>query len=160
MTAIRTLGLYQPYAGLMAYGKIETRWVKKGKKPPFPLAEYLLYSTKKRYEDFEFRSIAGEMWYKKSTEIRMSDKTGIFHRDGYAILLGRLSHIIDTDGIVMNDLDKGLLKTFVDVGYETETHRLVGLVFEGIQRIKPFQFNGKQGVGILSPEDFQKIEIL
>lgn len=33
---IRTLVIYQPYATLMGHGKLETRWVKHGRKPPFP----------------------------------------------------------------------------------------------------------------------------
>ena len=44
---IRTLGFYQPFGSLMLHGKIETRWVRKGKKPPFPLGKYIFYTTQK-----------------------------------------------------------------------------------------------------------------
>lgn len=48
VSKIRTLGFYQPFGTLMLHGKIETRWVKVGKKPPFPEGKYLFYSTQKR----------------------------------------------------------------------------------------------------------------
>jgi len=40
-----------------------------------------------------------------------------------------------------------------------DDHTLWGLHFENVQRIKPFEFKGKQGVGILSDEHKNLIEI-
>lgn len=57
---IRTLGLYQPYASLMLHGKIETRWVEDGKKPPFPIGKYLIYSTKQDSSMQSFLAISGK----------------------------------------------------------------------------------------------------
>lgn len=48
---VRTLGFYQPFCSLMFHGKKETRWVRKGRKPPFPFGKYLFYSTKKKCEN-------------------------------------------------------------------------------------------------------------
>lgn len=48
---IRTLGFYQPFCSLMFHGKLETRWVRKRRKPPFPLGQYLFYSTKNKCEN-------------------------------------------------------------------------------------------------------------
>jgi hypothetical protein len=80
---IRTIGLYQPFASLMHHGKIETRWVKKGKKPPFPLGKYILYSTLKSYSDKELDYICGERQFVRIMRSLIHDAT--IKLRGYAI---------------------------------------------------------------------------
>lgn len=155
---IRTLGLYQPFAGLMLHGKIETRMVIIDKKPPFPLGKYLIYSTKKKYSPSEVEHIAGQ-FYNILSRIENGEDCAIFQEFGKAICIGDLVDIIDP----VKDYEP---KTFVDLpAIEFDVHhwparRRVGLRFENIQRIKPFPFNGKQGVGFLSEKDKLKIELV
>ena len=160
---IRTLGLYQPYAELMMHGKIETRWVRRGRKPPFPLGPYLLYATQKDYTLQELSQIAGEKQYRRINGII----NGITLAKGAAVCTGDLVKII----YVVPGMDN---ETFVDcrenmrvrlLGYGTPqkpvgTIRevMVGLIFENVRRIKLFPFKGKQGVGFLSEADRRKIE--
>jgi hypothetical protein len=144
---IRTLGLYQPYAELMMHGKIETRWIRKGSKPPFPKGRYLLYATKKEYTLTQLSIIAGDQ-YERINEII----NGLTLLRGTALAVGDLvKHIYIVPG--MED------QTFVR--YRPPLAKvMVGLIFENVRRIKPFPFKGKQGVGFLSEEDKKKIEYL
>jgi hypothetical protein len=144
---IRTLGLYQPYAELMMHGKIETRWIKKGTKPPFPKGKYLLYACKKEYTLTQLSVIAGNQYNRITTIIN-----GLDLIRGAAIAVGDLvKHIYIVPG--MED------ETFVR--YQPPLSKvMVGLIFENVKRIKPFPFKGKQGVGFLSKEDERKIEFV
>lgn len=153
---IRTLGLYQPYAEMMLHGKIETRWIRAGTKPPFPLGPYLLYACKTEYPLQTLSQIAGEKQYKRITGII----NGLKLIRGAALCTGDLVKIIY---IVPGMEDETFVRyqgpmEFVSKrGTPTKKVR-VGLIFENVRRIKPFPFKGKQGVGILSAEDRAKIE--
>lgn len=147
MEAIRTLGLYQPFASLMMHGKIETRWIRKGRKPPFPKGAYLLYSTKKAYTPHQTAVVAGNQ-YQRIKDIMATDDS--FKLKGMALCVGELYKII----YVVPGMDD---QTFVHYRTDT-THVMVGLMFRNVRRIKPYPFKGKQGVGILTAEERAKIE--
>ncbi len=156
---IRTLGLYQPYAQLMLHGKIESRWIKMGKKPPFPLGRYLLYATKKSYSIPEFNHIAG----KYADDARQTLKGDqIFN--GYAIGIGKLVKVQQFDmrdglkaWVDIEKLEPELQhKPYIAIDY----HILWGLHFEDVQRVNPFPFKGKQGVGFLDDELKKRIQII
>lgn len=160
MEPIRTLGLYQPFASLMMHGKIETRWIRKGRKPPFPLGKYLIYATKKPYGLPELSQIAGNQYDRIKQIIH-----GTRVEYGKALCVGDLVKII----YVLPGMEK---ETFVDCHKTTrikylktnvapiEVHQvMIGLIFENVRRIKPFPFeHGKQGIGFLQPQDVEKIE--
>jgi len=159
---VRSLGLYQPYAGLMAHGKIETRWVRKGRKVPFPKGKYLLYATLKKYSVQEVSQISGNEYGRIFGLVSQDPES--FLLTGHAMFLADLvKHIYVVPG-----MEK---ETFVDCRYNTrvkvikageikiETHQvMVGLIFENVQRIEPFPFKGKQGIGILTDADKLKIK--
>jgi hypothetical protein len=160
MEKIRTIGLYQPYASLMLHGKIESRWVKRGKKPPFPLGKYLIYSTKKAYSMEEFARIAGDT--EKEAMRRLQGEPTRF-KNGYAIAIGELTEVVPFGGKYTENL------AFVDTDLTywqspdpltIDGHVLWALKFENVQRIKPFPFKGKQGVGFVPAELIEKIEVV
>lgn len=151
---IRTLGLYQPYATLMLppYNKVETRWVRRNKKPPFPLGKYLIYATKKQYTAFEFESIAGKRLAHQANKLLFQ------HGDknlwiGHAIGVGELYKIEE----MTNRLDD---RAFVESFAGDSAHQMWALHFKDMKRINPFKFKGKQGVGILPKEQHHLIELL
>jgi len=166
MEKIRTLGLYQPYASLMLHGKIESRWVAVEKKPPFPLGKYLIYSTKKSYSVESFKRLAGD-YYQSARNIITREETSTLN--GYALCIGDLWMV---QPLGFNNLGKA----YVDINAEmvrmgkedidwfeeiiVDEHQLWGLHFENMQRIKPFPFKGKQGIGFLTDEQFEKIEFI
>lgn len=154
MEKTRTLGLYQPFASLMAYGKIETRFVRNGKKPPFPLGQYLIYSCRKFYDVDEggLDEISTPEQIAKIVELQNSDDL-FFCEFGSAIVLCDLTKIIDP-------LTEDIQNTWVKYVAPDSCYRRVGLVFENVKRIVPFDFKGKQGIGFLSDEDFEKIVII
>jgi hypothetical protein len=142
MEVIRALGMYQPYASLMLHGKIETRWVRRFKCPPFPLGKYLLYSTKKDVSIGAIQNISGPNLTEKIYSTLDGEKTaGLF---GYALLIADLAEIrVMTKG----DEEKAfaLFKSDQDTCYKQWC-----LVFQNVQRIKPFPWSyGKQGIGII-----------
>ncbi len=153
-TKIRTLGLYQPFAALMAFGKIETRFVRQGRKPPFPLGKYLIYACRKGYSvlDGDLVNICTPAQADQIEELLMENDF-LFCEFGSALMIGDLVSIIDP-------LTNVIESTFVDYIPPDEKERRVGLVFENMRRIKPFPFKGKQGIGFLSDEDKAKIEYL
>lgn len=157
---IRTLGFYQPFCTLMLYGKIETRWVRKGRIPPFPKGKYLLYTTKKPAGDkiYDWCSVPTIM------SIDETCKHENKSLNGYALCIGELVEIYP-----MKKEDEPL--AFVNfVGQKTEFYGKEGkpivkvqwcLRFENIERIEPFVFlYGKQGVGIFPEIEHYKIKIL
>ena len=158
---IRTLGLYQPFATLMLHGKVETRWVIYGKKAPFPLGMYLIYSCQKAYDMDFIEGLTGK-YTREIDELIESNLSGKnCWLTGEAGAIGRLVSIIDP-------LTPGF-KTFVDDGqYEKSEYkrgarvyyRRVGLVFEDVKSIKPFEFKGKQGVGFLDDKYKSQIEFI
>lgn len=156
---IRTIGLYQPYATLMLHGKLESRWVAAGKKPPFPLGKYLIYSTKKEYTISEFQHLAGMFWDRAMSILRTDHSK---HRTGVGLAIGELycvekiytfSQCEEAFIEPPTPLDDDVKNQFAYDG-----RALWGLRFKNVQRVKPFPFKGKQGVGFLSEEDQAKIE--
>lgn len=149
---IRTLGLYQPFAGLMVSGKIETRRVKTGRKAPFPIGYYLLYATQKEYPLDKVKTISGNQ-YSKILQIRADDPTSLCQITGHAICIGQLCKRFR---IFDNSFDE---KTFVQYYFDPE-YALIGLEFRDVRKIAPFPFRGKQGVGFLSADDRAKIKFI
>lgn len=155
---VRSLCLWQPYASLMLLNnKQETRWVKKGKKAPFPPGKYMIYSAKQPVKFNDVERVSGglmpEGW-----------KT-----DPRYFILGQPLFIADLNAIAewntalhRTDIESTEKLTFVKHEYDpgNNTHRRVILFFINIQRIKSFPYKGKQGVGILTPEEKAQIEFL
>lgn len=157
---IRTLGLYQPFATLMLYGKIETRFISGNKKPGFKPGKYLLYSCQKAYDFFDALNMMGdeadlaEEHFEKEYQRLFSTidaKTKGFLQ-GYAICLADLTKIIDP-------ITPDIKNTFVEYVAPCSRRR-VGLVFENVQRLKPFEFKGKQGPGFLDEKYLSQIELI
>lgn len=154
----RTLGLYQPYAQLMLHGKIETRWVRVGHKPPFPLGPYLIYSCLADYTLPQLSQIAGHQYPRIIEKIN-----GLKLLHGVALCVAELEKKI----WIVPGMDD---ETFVRyqppvwrVNKKGERYKvaMAGLVFKDVKPIKPFHFKaGKQGVGFLTKEDEAKIEYL
>lgn len=155
---IRTLGFYQPFGSLMLHGKIETRWVKDGKKPPFPLGKYLFYTTQKPCDPQNLESwCGGEMihWIWKVLEHEPTKDL-----DGYAIATGNL---VEVKLLTLDDEN-----TFVKfVGSKIDTSSKIiydkkvqwGLHFKDVKRIAPFKWKfGKQGVGFVPDSELRKIK--
>lgn len=145
---IRTLGFYQPFCSLMFHGKKETRWVRKGRKPPFPLGKYLFYSTKKKCESLQ-------EWCGQDimNVIRVTlDEDDTMYYNGYALGYGELVNIRP-----MTKEDEPLaFVLFQGEQWRTDKngtkHIYVQwiLEFENVERIEPYVFTeGKQGVGKL-----------
>lgn len=148
---IRTLGMYWPFSVMMLHGKIETRWVRNGKKPPFPLGKYLIYTTKKGYntdELLECEMITLEQ-YDEIKKALYTEKI-IF---GIPLCIGDLVEIIDP---IMPDTPN----TFVSYQAPDVCNRRVGLVFKNVKRVKTFELKGKQGIGFLTEEQKSKLEII
>lgn len=168
---IRTLGLYQPFATLMGCGKeIETRWVQAGRMAPFPEGYYLLYSTQKAYTQNQFDSIALKYRYKGWNAANSDESIDL---NGYALWVGKLvkrallepnereKAFVDVDLLCGGMFTMFKPKWYKEQGrYYDQEYRLWGLHFRDVKRIKPFVFKGKQGVGILSEEDKNKIEFV
>lgn len=133
----RTIGLYQPFTTLMLHDKDETRWVKKGKKPPFPLGNYVIYSTLKRYDLADIHNISGPVIAERMNEVMKDDPTCSLW--GYAIAHGTL---VEVRPMRPEDSDKCYV-----LYQEKEDKTLWCLIFENVTRIEPIKFKGKQGVG-------------
>lgn len=188
---IRTLGLYQPYATLMMppYNKIETRWVKAGKKPPFPLGQYLIYSTKKAYPTKEVKEISGGYYeevrkniiaesirtspaYPNRHGVRWINADGsVEFLNGHALCIGELvelktySPVLGIGSFVEMHPDAHYTADFdsnePDQGeFVVDNYVLWCLIFDNMKRIDPFPFKGKQGVGLLSFADREKIKYI
>lgn len=155
---IRTLGFYQPFCTLMLYGKIETRWVREGKKPPFPLGKYLLYSTKEPCTDEQLDKWSGQSLYCNITEALSNDSTK--ELNGYAIAMGRLVNIRLMTQWDDEDAFVKFVGTTARQDKNGKWHKYVQwcLEFENVHSIEPFGIKGKQGVGIFPPELHHKIK--
>lgn len=147
---IRTLCWYQPFAFLMLHGKIETRLVKKGKKPPFPLGTYVGYAAKKSLSIEESLAIMGEENYERMDRLSSLDTWAC--NTGNALFMGDLVEIRK-----MQPEDEAA--TFVKYE-EHPTHDRWCLIFQNIKRLMPFEIKGKQGVGFLTEEEKQKLVIV
>ncbi len=156
---IRTLGLYQPFASLMLHGKMESRWVKRGNKAPFPLGKYLIYSTQKAYSDSEFLRMSGPE-YRDAKRILADEGTTMVR--GEALCIGELVEVCPMPKMWLSmafywppvkeleDCDDIAIDGYV----------LWALWFMEVKRINPFPFKGKQGVGILKASEQAKIRFV
>lgn len=154
---IRTLGFYQPFGSLMFHGKIETRWIRKGKKPPFPLGKYVLYTTKKDCSLDQLIEWSGPETINRIDDILYSDD----HKDLNGVALG-VADLVEVRLLTIEDEAKSFVKF---VGEKTEVLNGVevtkvqwALIFKNVKRLaSPVFWNyGKQGVGFL-PEWYYNI---
>lgn len=144
---IRSLGLLQPYASLMILkDKLETRWVLNGKKPPFPRGKYLIYSCKRVFKPDEVKRISGPY---------LDDEWMDDFRYKYVGMALFIADLVGVRDMVWDDQEKA----FVEWGRAQDSRQVI-LDFQNRRRIKMFPFKGKQGVGILTPEEKAQIEIL
>src|SRR5712675_443943 len=160
---IRTLGFYQPFCSLMLppYDKVETRWVRVGRKVPFVMGKYLFYSTKKPCGTEDFYNWCGNELVNLINTLLSNEDT--VKLDGYAIAIAQLRKI---DLMTKND-EKRCFVECVGSWYRKDKngteheYKQVCLFFEDVQRIEPFEFNfGKQGIGHLPLSEYEKIKIL
>lgn len=159
---IRTLGFYQPFGTLMLYGKLETRWVRERRKPPYPLGKYLIYTTKKGAGDlvFDWCTLANLERMNNNLPGAKSDDTRMLY--GYAIAIGELTRVRRMELIDEHD---AFVKFIGEQLFETKEgfvlkHQWI-LQIDNVERIEPFVFEyGKQGVGIFPEKDHDKIKIL
>lgn len=155
---IRTLGLFQPFGTLMMMDKVESRWIRAGKKPPFPLGEYLIYTTKKPCSNMDLYDWCRNDQVLQITELISKDETK--HLNGYAI------GIVSLVAVKPLTADDNSYVKFV--GTKTEvikdacvTKTQWGLHVENRRRIEPFEWRfGKQGTGFVPDSELQKIKIL
>lgn len=146
---LRTIGLYQPYASLMLHGKVETRWVRKGKKPPFPLGKYLIYSTQKAATEDEICDWSGhgEVMEFLSDTIRQEITVNM---RGYGLAIADLVKI---EPMARNQ-EMGCFVKYKGEKQKRVNGKLITytqwcLYFRNVHRITPFEFkHGKQGVGL------------
>lgn len=150
---VRTLGYYQPFCSLMAHGKDETRWVRKGKKPPFPLGTYLHYSTKLRCTNSQLFEWSGPELMLSITQTLEGDVTRFMN--GYALSMGDL---VELRPMVKEDEAKAFVKFVGERTYTDNKGIMITKVqwilrFENVRAIQPIRFfQGKQGVGKLTDE--------
>lgn len=156
---MRTLGLYQPFASLMFHGKIETRWVKEDKKPPFVEGEYLIYSTIRFFNPYELFNMCGPDIVHNIQRTLEGDISRF--RNKTALGIGRL---IDVRLMRPDDEQMAFVKY---KGWKVETidgiavtKRQWCLIFEEVKRINEFEWKfGKQGVGKVPESELSKIII-
>jgi len=154
---MRTLGFYQPFCSLMFHGKLETRWVREGKKPPFPEGEYLLYSTIEPCDAFTLYNWCGPE-IALNIQKKLEGDTSRF-RNKRALGIGTL---IDVRPMVKEDEKRAFVK---HIGYKVDvingkhiTKRQWILEFENVYRILDFEWKyGKQGVGKVPDFEISKI---
>jgi hypothetical protein len=154
---IRSLGFYQPFCSLMLHGKKETRWVRVGKKPPFPLGKYVLYSTLKPCSNAQLFDWCGPEIMSSIIDTLKVETTK--DANGFALCTGELVNIRpmtvedEKEAFV---LSKGIQVRKDEEGNENEYMQWI-LEFENVERINQFYFKGKQGVGILTDEQKEKL---
>lgn len=162
---IRTLGLYQPFASLMLHGKIETRWVLEGRKPPFPLGKYLFYSTKKSCSNEQLFDWCGNEMYDYILKVLKNEDTKRLH--GFALAIGDLVRVrelksCEEDIAFVKFVGK---KTFFDTISGVLLNPRVkiqwALVFDNVKPIQPFGWDfGAQGIGRVPESEMSKIKFL
>lgn len=157
---IRTLGFYQPFCSLMFHGKKETRWVRKGKKPPFPLGKYLFYSTKNPCEKPTLFQWCGAEIMLSITETLAGDVTRFMNQSA----LGT-ADLVNIRLMTKKDEPLAFVKFMgeqqrIDKKGNTHTYVQWILEFENAFRIlQPYTFTeGKQGVGVLKPNSKEEQE--
>lgn len=155
---IRTLGFYQPFCSLMFHGKIETRWVRKGKKPPFPLGKYFFYSTKNACTNPTLFQWCGPEIMLSITETLSGDTTRFINGAGLGF-----GQLIELRLMTKEDEAKGFVKFIGERTVRDKRGNDViqvqwALIFENPERIDPIPFDaGKQGVGILKQPYLSKL---
>lgn len=156
---IRMLAMYQPFCSLMLHGKVETRIVRLGKKPPYPKGRYVLYTTKKKATAQEISDWCGGHQAKRIIEVLEGDDT-VTSR-GQALVVGDLVAVrimTEVDEDVCFVQCKGIMD-FVDKKGKEYQGQQWCLVFNNIQKIaEPFEVSGKQGVGFLPEEYYSKLK--
>lgn len=169
---MHTLGLYQPYAGLMLHGKVETRWVREGKKPPFPLDDYALYSTQIEYGRYQTWKVAGNEQFARLCEIRARggkefDLRGCIYATGILYALEpmtpeiRKNAFVDPEPNVIFDKSTGFYTAVsLDKEGKSVVRVLWALYFKKVRAIEPIPFKGKQGVGFLPADIEAKIKFV
>ena len=154
---LRTLGFYEPFGSLMLHGKIETRWVMAGKKPPFPLGKYLFYTTKKECDNITLLNWCGSEIVSEIAGIFGSNEKPSLH--GYAIGIGELVDVCELKASDTNTFVKFKGSKVVQKGDKEITYIQWGLWFENVRKIEPFEWKfGKQGVGFVPYSELQKIK--
>lgn len=155
---IRTLGFYQPFGSLMLHGKVETRWVRKGKKPPFPLGKYLFYTTKKECSNKMLSDWSGWQLINAMTNYLGPKKPGL---NGSAIAIGELFNLRlmtqadERIGFVKFIGEKTVIKDRKEIIYVQWC-----LEFKDVKALVPFEWKfGKQGVGFVPLSEIIKIKI-
>ncbi len=165
---IRTIGFYQPYCSLMLHGKVETRWVRAGKKPPFPLGKYVGYSTKQPATEEQIISWCNEYLRLADHMINVLALDATKTLNGYAIWHGqlvKLERANDTTDpnktfVAGPHTEIRIVKDKEGKEKEVEYHRWL-LFFDDVKSIRPFEFKyGKQGVGIYPDSELDKIEVI
>lgn len=145
---IRTLGLYQPFASLMLHGKIETRWVSRYRRPGFKKGKYLLYSTLKEFSFAEVEYLSNTDVLNNIERILKQEPTRWLK--GYALCVADL---VEVRLLTLEDEPMAFVNCIgakVDIVNKKDVVKNQwALVFNNVTRIEPFQFKGKQGVGIL-----------
>lgn len=146
---IKMVSFWQPFATLMFYGKVETR-----KWPTSYRGLVLICTTQKPLVKQPSEKITPvkftgqnrlDIALTKSVEMRMPIPT--FDLNGYAIGIGRL---VECRKVMITD------NTYYDHDLTVYAH-----VYEEVQRIKPFEIKGFQGMYRNIPEEVRtKIELL
>lgn len=157
---MRTLGFWQPYGSLMLNGKIETRIVEEDRKPPFPLGEYLFYTTQKSTPNPVLFDWCGAEIMSSIIDANKNEPTASLN--GYAIATARL---VEIRRMTKEDEKQCFIKYFgqiekIDKNGKTRYYHQRCLIFDKIQRIEPFKFEfGKQGIGIATQSTINRIKI-
>jgi hypothetical protein len=140
---IRALSFKEPYASMMLHGKIETRsritnyrgWV-------------LICASKVPYHDEAIRQISGaEAYHRIYTKLGSHLDNHITDNLGKAIAIGKLA---DCRRMQEQDADKCFVKF---------NRGIYCYVFDQVQAIEPFAWQGIQGWKILTPEQKQLIKL-
>jgi hypothetical protein len=150
---LRSLAFHQPFGSLMLHGKIETRRVQYGKRPPFPAGEYLFYTTKEPASLSVMEKYCDQAMQERIQRTLAEEPTACLH--GYAIALGTLVNIRR-----MRPEDSN--KCFIDFNNDPARSGQTTwcLFFENIRRIKPFEWQyGQQGIGFVPAKEYARIQV-
>lgn len=150
---IRTLGFYQPFGSLMLHGKIETRWVKKGKKPPFPLGKYVFYTTQKQCSQTDLFNWCGTEVTYHIYKVLSNDDTRILN--GFILSIGELVQVrpFEKEDEPMAFVNFVGERTIIDKNHNQTTQVQWALIFKDVTPVTPIPYHhGKQGVGFLDKQ--------
>lgn len=146
---LRTIGFYQPFCSLMLHGKVETRWVRVGRFPAFPLGKYIGYCTHKFCNSQMLADWCGPELETLISETLKEDHTQFMQRKalwiGDLVKIGKMYDWQERECFVRH---RGVIERTDKSGSIHDYYQSV-LYFENIMPIEPFDFKyGKQGVGI------------